>query len=309
MDLDRLEAFRSVARVGSIAAAARAAGSDPSAVSRSIAALEAELGFRLFQRSTRRLALTEAGERYLRRIDPLIDEFTAAREEALGLVGRPRGHLRVTASSAFGQTVIAPLLASFRRAFPDVVLELLLTDAIVDLVTERVDLAFRLGPRPSGDYIVGRLRPTKMQVVASPSYLREALAVKEPTDLATSNCLLSALQRSARWTFRRRDETEEVVVTGGVATSNTVVLRHCALDGLGLALLADWLVDRDVAEGRLAVVLPDWTVSVGDTEPGVWIVYPSRSFLPLKTRAFINLLRGHAFPAVDLKTARSLRLS
>ena len=309
MNLDRLEAFRSVARAGSIAAAARAAGSDPSAVSRSIAALEVELGFRLFQRSTRRLALTEAGECYLRRIDPLVDEFGAAREEALGLVGRPCGHLRVTASSAFGQTVIAPLLASFRRAFPDVVLELLLTDAIVDLVSERVDIAFRLGPRPSGDYIVGRLRPTRMRVVASPSFLREAPAVKEPADLATFSCLLSALQRSTRWTFRRQDETQEVVVTGGVTTSNTVVLRHCALDGLGFALLADWLVDRDVAEGRLAVALPDWTVSAGETEPGVWMVYPSSSFLPLKTRAFISLLRGQAFPAVDLDTGRSLRLT
>ncbi len=293
MELERLATFRDVAHCGSIAAAARLAGCDPSAVSRSIASLEAELGLRLFQRTTRRLELTEAGEGYLRRIEPLIDELLGARDEALGLAGRARGRLRVTASSAYGQMVITPLLQSFREEFPDVDLELFLTDALVDLVGERIDVALRLGPRPAGDWITARLARTAMRVLASPDYLRSSPAIAVPQDIARHTCLIGILQSRAAWTFRRQDREETVSVAGAIATSNTLVLKRCALDGLGVAVLADWLVDEEVIKGRLELVLPGWEVAVRGFDAGVWIVYPSRRFLPVKTRAFIDHLKRH----------------
>ena len=293
MSLDRLKTFRDVARCGSIAAAARLIGCDPSAVSRSVASLEAELGVRLFQRTTRRLELTEAGEGYLRHIEPLVDELSVARDEALGLVGRPRGRLRVTASAAYGQTVIAALLHSFRKEFPDVELELLLTDALVDLVRDRVDVALRMGPRPAGDWIAARLAPTAMRVVANPEYLRSSPAISVPQEIAGQACLISIPQSRATWVFRCSDQEETVSVAGAIATSNTLVLKRCALDGLGVAVLADWLVDEEVAAGRLEIVLPGWEVAVRGFDTGVWIVYPSRSFLPVKTRAFIDHLKKH----------------
>lgn len=293
MDTDRLQTFRNVARRGSIAAAARLAGCDPSAVSRGIASLEAELGLRLFQRTTRRLELTEAGEGYLRRVEPLIDELAAAREEALGLVGRPRGRLRVTASSAYGQTMLAPQLKSFREQYPDVELEILLTDALVDLVSERVDVALRLGPRPVGDWIVARLASTTMRVVASPEYLRSNPAITVPQEVGGHACLISVPHSRATWIFRQGGQEDAIPVDGAIATSNTLVLKRCALDGLGVSVLADWLIDDDVAEGRLEVILPDWQVAVRNFDTGAWIVYPSRSFLPVKTRAFIDHLRRH----------------
>ena len=293
MELERLQTFRDVAHCGSIAAAARLAGCDPSVVSRSIASLETELGVRLFQRTTRRLELTEAGEGYLRRIEPLVDELLVARDEALGLVGRARGRLRVTASSAYGQTVIAPLLRSFREEFPNVELELVLTDALVDLVSERVDVALRLGPRPAGDWVAARLAPTVMRVVANPEYLRSTPAIAGPQEIVGHTCLIGILQSRATWTFRRPDQEETISVVGAIATSNTLVLKRCALDGLGVAVLADWLVDEEVAAGRLKIVLPGWEVAVNGFDAGAWIVYPSRSFLPVKTRAFIDHLKKH----------------
>ena len=293
MEVERLRVFRDVARAGSIAAAARLAGCDPSAVSRSVAALEAELGLRLFQRTTRRLTLTEAGEGYLRRVEPLIDELSLARDEVLGLAARPSGRLRVTASNGYGQTVVAPLLRSFRDQFPEVALDLFLTDALIDLVAERIDVAIRLGPRPAGDFIVARLAPVTARVVASPDYIRSHPAISGPADVVHHTCLLSVPQSRATWTFRRDDRDEAVSVAGAIATSNTLALKRCALDGLGVAVLPDWLTDDEIAAGRLVVVLPGWTVAVRRFGNAVWTVYPSRSFLPLKTRAFIDHLRKH----------------
>ena len=294
MNISNLQSFTEVARRGSIAGAARAMACDPSAVSRNLAALEAELGIRLFERTTRRLELTEAGQRYLRRIEPIMDELAAAQDEMRGLVGRPQGRLRVTASSAYGQTVVAPLIMSFRRDFPEVKLDLILTDAVIDLVAERIDVALRLGRRPSGNLIAARLATTTMRLVADPAYLRSAPPIRCPGDIASHPCLVSSPHPEANWTFQQPGGAEKrISVIGHVATSNTLVIRRCARDGLGVALLADWLVSDDIASGRLSVVLPDWKATTGGVETGVWIVYPTRSLLPLKTRAFIDHLRSH----------------
>ena len=293
MDLDRLVIFREIVRCGGIAAAARAAGRDPSAVSRAIAALEANLGVRLIQRTTRSHTLTEAGETYLRRIEPILDELSSAREEVQGLVERPRGRLRVTASSAFGQTVLAPELRSFQAAYPDVEVELVLTDALVDLVAERIDVGIRLGPRPEGDLITARLRTTQMHLIASPERLDAVEALRSPWDVAAYPALITSTHNLEVWSFGRSDgEDLQVPVRGRIATSNTLVVKRCALDGLGLAVLADWLVDEELADGRLIRLLPDWRVGARGFDTGVWVVYPSRRFLPSKARAFIDHLRA-----------------
>ncbi|MBD2249091.1 LysR family transcriptional regulator [Nostoc sp. FACHB-888] len=146
MDLENLRIFIEVARRGSFAAVARDHNIDPSSVSRVVASLEEELGIRLFQRTTRHLTLTESGNLYLCRVDALLDELEHARDEALAVSVGPIGTLRVTTSVAFGHKFLVPLLPEFRDLFPDLKLELLLTDTNLDLVSERVDLAIRLGP-------------------------------------------------------------------------------------------------------------------------------------------------------------------
>lgn len=152
--------FVEVARRGSFAAAARDRDVDPSSVSRAVALLEEELGVRLFQRTTRRVALTEAGEIYLARVTALVDELDFARDEARGVSTGPVGTLRLTASVAFGNTCLVPLLPEFRERYPGVKLELLLTDTVLDLVAERVDLAIRLGRRFDADFIATKLFDT-----------------------------------------------------------------------------------------------------------------------------------------------------
>lgn len=295
MDFQRLQTFRDVAELGSLAAAARASRQDPSAVSRSIAGLEAELGVRLFQRSTRRLTLTEAGETYLSRIRPLLEELAAAHEAASGLVERPRGCLRVTTSNAYGQTVLAPLLPAFHTAYPEIDLELVCADNALDLVAERIDVAVRLGPRPVGDVVASRLRSTSKRLVASPNYLATHRPIRTPQDVSDHVCLrFLAEGYRDHWLFRDPQGQELVVpVFGALATANATVLHDMTLAGMGLTLLSDWMTDDDIAAGRLIELLPNWTAAAGHFDTAIWVLYPSRRFLPHKARVFIDHLREH----------------
>lgn len=169
---------------------ARARGLDPSSVGRVVASIEDELGVRLFERSTRRMVLTEAGDLYLARVATTVDDLDRAREEALAIRSEPRGTLRLSASVAFGQRVIVPRLGVFRAAYPHVRVEAVFTDANVDLIAERIDLAVRLGPQVSGDMIVSKLRYTRYLVVASPRYLSAASPLARPGDLSGHRAVL-----------------------------------------------------------------------------------------------------------------------
>lgn len=293
MDVKDLALFREVARRGSFAAVARDWASDPSSVSRVIAALEAELGFRLFQRTTRKLALTEAGEIYLRRVEVISGELERARDDALAVTSGPVGTLRMTATVAFGQRLLIPLVPKFRAAYPNVALDFLLTDTNLDLVAERIDLALRLGPSIAGDYVVSKLVDTAYRVVASPAYLKAKGEPAHPVDLAGHDCLLFAPpQLRARWLFRSPNGALcEVPLKGMIAATGALALLDLALAGQGPALLADRLVDDDIRAGRLVDLFPDYEATPTTFGTAVWLIYPSRSFLPRKVRAMIDFLR------------------
>jgi DNA-binding transcriptional LysR family regulator len=192
-----LRLFLAVAQHASFAAAAREHELDPSAVSRAVAALEKELGIRLLQRSTRRVTLTEAGVAYLNRVEPVVQELEAAAEEASALSSAPRGVLRLTASVAFGNRCLVPLLPRLRSTFPELALELLLTDANLDLGAERIDLAVRLAPSVSADVIGVKLFDTRYRVCASPSWLRANASFRDPDQLWGSRAYCSAFRSSA----------------------------------------------------------------------------------------------------------------
>ena len=293
MDLENLRAVRLVAEQGSFAAVARLLEVDPSTVSRAVTALEAELGLRLFQRSTRRLSVTEAGAAWLRRAGPALDELSAARDEAARGAAQPQGTLRLTASVAFGHEVIVPLLARFRQALPGIALELLLSDANLDLIGEALDLAIRLAPAPQGDLISTRLMRTRYRVVAAPAYLAREGALTSAAELSQRDCLLTTLpDYRTRWLVRRAEGAEEVPVRGTLRISNALALRRAAREGLGPALLADWLIGRDLSEGRLIDLLPEDEVTATTFDTGAWALYPSRAFLPVKVRATLDFLRS-----------------
>ncbi len=295
MDIETLKTFLNVAHQGSFATTARASSIDPSLVSRAIAGLEKDLGVRLFHRSTRRMSLTEAGALYLGRVEAILDELEHAREEAITVSAEPRGTLRITASVAFGQTCLVPLIPEFHHTFPDVELELLLSDDNLDLVAERIDLAIRLAPDIKADVICTKLFTSHYRVCASSDYLANAPVIQTPEDISQHKALLFALAEfRTRWLFRAASgNITEVPVNGGIVISNALAIRESMLSGLGPALLADWLIDDDIAAGRCIGILPDYQVTATTFDAGAWLIYPSRTFLPNKVRIAIDFLKKH----------------
>jgi DNA-binding transcriptional LysR family regulator len=268
---------------------------DPSSVSRTIAGLESELGIRLFQRTTRQLSPTEAGTTYFECIEPLVEEMQQAIAIATDISEQPKGRLRVTASVSFGLKCIVPLLPNFGTMYPELAIELLLTDAVVDLFAERIDVAVRLGQLADSTLIAQQLMQTRYSVCASPDYLKRWEQPQTPSDVEQHNCLLFPLPGfKTRWIFRDRDgKKSEIPVRGRTVISNAIALQQCAIAGMGLALLPHWLIDEDLRTSTLVNVFPDYNVTATDFTTAAWFVYPSRAYVPLKVRVFIDFFKSH----------------
>jgi len=292
ISLGALRCFVDVAAQGSFAAVARKRQVDPSIVSRTIAGLERELGFRLFDRTTRRLNLTEAGAIYLQRTGALVAELGAARAAASDVLTEPSGLVRITASTAFGVHWLTPRLKRFMDLYPGITIDGLLTDAVVDIAAERIDLAIRLAARPSGDLVATRLMPTCYRVVASPDYLAEHGNLAVPQDLSSRECLLLPLPGyRSQWSFRCGHEVRQVAVQGRLTLSSPAAIRRAALDGMGPALLADWMIAEDLATGALVDLLPRWEATAADFDTSAWLLFPSGTYMPRKVRVLVDYLK------------------
>lgn len=295
MEISALDLFVTVARRGSFAAVAKERDLDPSSVSRTIAVLEDELGVRLFQRTTRSMTLTEAGETYLARVEPLVEELARAREAAAGTSLAPRGTLRLTASVAYGQVCVVPLLGTLRERHPDLKVECLFTDSNVDLIADRIDLAIRLAPTIEGDLIASKLHDTRYRVVASPKYLSLHDSPRRPMDLSKHRCVLFHLRAfRTRWIFRdAKGRSQDVAIDGDVVLAPAGATRDAAIAGIGPALLPHWLADPAIRAGQLVDLFPAYAVTATTFDTGAWLVYPSRAYLPNKVRVAIDFLREH----------------
>ncbi|MBI1340796.1 LysR family transcriptional regulator [bacterium] len=301
MDVDALKLFVEVARSGSFAAVARGADIDPSQVSRAISGLESELGVRLLQRTTRAMSLTEAGARYLAQITPLIEGLDRAAEAARSEDSDPAGMVRLTASVAFAQACLAPLLGRFRGRFPKLVLDLVLTDRNLDLVADRIDIAIRLGPSYSADVIGARLFPTRYRVVAAPGWVARHGPLASPAELSGHDCLLFSFPDfRTRWLFRSGETIEEVPVRPALLVTNALILREAARAGHGPALLADWLIGDDLASGRLVDLFADHDVTATSFDTAAWLLYPSRTHMPARVRAVIDFLKREMTASVRM---------
>jgi len=303
MNIDALKVFLEVALLGSFAATARKLQQDPSSVSRSIATLEEELGIRLFQRSTRRLELTEAGEIYLNRIKPLIDEFDHALDDAHQVSSGLVGTLKITTSVSFGQAILLPLLIEFKKQYPNIKLELLLTDAVLDVVAEGIDLSCRLGPAVDSDLIGTSLLKYHYHVCVSPDYFDSHPVIETPDDLRQHQCLVFNLpDMHSQWLFKdNNSQLMQVDIQSGFSISNAMAVKQAALSGMGPAMLADWMIRDDIKAGRLITILDQYEAAAQDFNSGVWLLYPSRQFLPNKTRIMIDFLKQN-IDAMDLST-------
>ncbi len=297
MDLSVLQIFIEVMRHGSFAAVARERNIDPSSVSRTVAALESELGIRLFQRTTRKLSPTEAGMTYFERIEPLIEEMQQAADIAKDISGNPKGTIRVTCSVSFGIKCIIPLLPEFQAKYPELTIDLLLTDSVVDLLNERIDVAIRLGQPTDSTLIMQKLMETRYSVCASPDYLQQYGQPQIPKDIESHNCLLFPLIGfKTRWIFKHKTgNVQEIPVRGNTIISNAIALQQCAISGMGLTLLPHWLIDEDINTGKLVRLFPDYQVTATDFNTAAWLLYPSRAYIPLKVRVFVEELRKHLF--------------
>ncbi|MBV8689096.1 MAG: LysR family transcriptional regulator, partial [Candidatus Eremiobacteraeota bacterium] len=270
-------------------------GADPSSISRSIAALEDELKVRLFQRNTRRLTPTEAGTVYFDRVEPLVDELDRAHLAAAEAGETPVGTLRITAPVSFAQLNIVPLLPEFSRRYPELAFDLLLTDTVLDLVAERIDVAIRLGPLADTGLIAQRLTPMIGRVCATPGYLAARGRPASPEDLQDHNCLLldHLPGFDSKWRFVKDGRRFEVPVRGTIRSSNALALKQCALAGMGVILQALWVVGRELKEGVLIDVFPGYSVTAANfPSPAAWALYPSRTYVPLKVRVFLNYLKA-----------------
>ena len=295
MNTQALHLFVDVARSGSFAAVARQRNQDPSQISRTIAQLEAELGVRLFQRSTRKMLLTEAGARLLDKVEALLEELRGALEEATSAAREPSGTLRITASVTFGHHCVLPLLKEFRSLYPKIKIDFVLSDDPLDLIASHIDLAIRLGPSISGNLIVTKLLDSHYRVVASPEYIASSAPILQPSDLAAHNCLLFPERIFAPfWQFKRPGEAPETVpVRGDLILSTGDAIRQLALRGLGPALLPHWAILDALEEGRLIDLFPAYEAAAASFDSAAWLIYPSRDYLPKKVRVMIDYLKNH----------------
>jgi DNA-binding transcriptional LysR family regulator len=293
MDLSLLKLCTLVAQHGSFAAVARQMNIAPSSVSRSVANFEDQIGLRLFERSTRHLTLTDSGRGFLDRTTPLLEEFDRARDDALASLRAPSGPVRITASVAFGEVCLMPLLPLLRAQLPELEPEFLLSDQNINLVDNGIDVAIRLAPAPSGDLISTRIMRTRYLVCVSPDYIARHGEPDDPSDIQDRECLLYALPDLRDvWRFRGEDGVAfEQSVSGRVRISNPLSLRAACRAGCGPALLADWLVADDLADGRLIDVFPEYEVTATSFDTGAWLLFPSRAYLPARTRSIIDFFK------------------
>ena len=293
MKISSLKLFCDVVDAGGFSPVARSLNVDPSKISRAISGLEDELGFPLFDRSTRRFNVTEAGQIYYQQILPLLDGLDSAEAEARDALTAPQGSLNVSASIAFGHAVIVPLLKEFNERYPGVALNLMLNDAQTDLARDGIDVAIRLGPAPEGDFVRTRLMDTQHLVCASPSYLKRFGQLDSPEALKDRDCVRFALAGyDSLWKFRDKNKKIlNIPVSGSLTISNALALKRSVVDGYGPGLLGDWMIAEELANGELVVLFEDFKVSATDTDAAAWILYQQSAYLPMKIRVFIDFLK------------------
>lgn len=294
MNVESLVLFVEVSRLGSFASVARKQNLDPSSVSRAISALEDELGLRLFQRTTRQLVLTEAGEIYLNRIEPLLSEFDYAIDAARKVSRGPNGKLKVTASIAFGQVCLLPHIDEFRHLYPGIEVELQLTDSVLDLVSHGIDLACRLAAEFDSSLVGSKLFDTKYKVCVSPEYYASNPVITCPEDLEQHECVVFTMpEYRSRWMFKDKQmNVSSVNINSSLSISSALALREAVLCGMGPSLLADWLVRDEIEKGNLVTVLNQYEVTAQNFKTAAWLLYPSRNFLPNKARVMIDFLKA-----------------
>ncbi|ARU06460.1 LysR family transcriptional regulator [Comamonas serinivorans] len=290
--LKQLETFVTVAQRGSLTAAATLEGVAPAVIGRRIDALEEHLGVKLFVRTTRRIALTHEGSAFLEDCQRILADLADAEASVSAGGVKAVGHLRLTAPAGFGRRHVAPLVPAFRARHPEVSVSLNLADRVIDLASEGLDCAVRVGDLVDSSLVSVRLADNRRLCVATPSYLARRGTPRHPQDLTQHDCLAlsSDASQTRGWAFRAADgELVHIKPAGPLDCSDGQVLHDWCLAGMGIAWRSTWEVEADVATGRLVVLLDDYAAPPN----GIYAVVPQRKHLPLRVRLWIDFLRAH----------------
>lgn len=280
-----LEIFARVARTGNMSAAGREMALSPAVVSKRISLLEDRLGARLFQRTTRQLTLTETGEGYFKRVVDILSLVEEAEDFVSRRNTKPRGVLKVTAPTSFTRRHLVPHLTSFLDRYPDIELDLQLTDQFVDIIRDGFDLALRIGELQDSSLVARKLATDQRVLCASPDYLAREGEVKKLAELENHFCIGAGLQDS--WKFDGPNGTESVRIHSNLRSNSTDFVHDALIGGLGIGLRPTWEVSQALKSGQLVRVLPEYR---GAASLGIYAVYPSRDFMPAKVNVFIEHL-------------------
>jgi DNA-binding transcriptional LysR family regulator len=309
-DLDAMATFVAVVRAGHFSAAAQALGVPKSTVSQRVARLEATLGVRLLERTTRVLRPTSAGAAYYERCARILSEVEEANAAVRDLGTSPRGTLRVATPLLFGQAFLAGVAARFSRQYPEVEIEIVASDRRVNLIEESFDLAIVVAAAEPDSTMISRvLDGGGRWCCAAPSYLRARKAPSDPAGLSAHECILvgrdttaRGLARGARWTFARDGEVEHVDVRGRLRLSSMIMAHAAVLAGAGIAAIPSFIGAEDVQHGRLVRVLSKWAIDGRDLR----VVYPSNRHLSARVRLFVDVLATEFARGAEASSSRNV---
>lgn len=289
-DIAELTAFAAIVRHRSFRKAADALDMAPSSLSHMMRSLEGRLGVRLLHRTTRSVSPTEAGERFMQRVEPVLRELDLALDDVDSFRISPGGTLRINASEPAGRLLLETVVPTFMQRHPAIELDLVTEGRLVDIVKEGFDAGIRLAEAVPGDMIAVRLGgPVRFVAVASPAYLERHAAPVHPRDLYDHQCIRFRMSSGKRyaWEFEKAGEAMTVDVPGTLSLDHPELMAQTAARGLGIAYVPDTLARRRFASGELRIVLDDWSPSI----PGLQLYYPGRRQVPASLRAFIDVMR------------------
>lgn len=284
--LDGLKTVIAVVETSSFTAASERLGISKALVSKYVGEVESSLGIRLFNRTTRQLALTDAGRRYYQESVTLLEQYSALVDKVTGEQTKPQGLLRISAPVTFGEMKLAPLLPEFLRLYPGLKIELILTNGAIDMVEEGIDVRLRIGGVDDSNMIARHLKTFPLILSASPSYIQQNGLPKTPQQVAEHNCIIDSNFRIGKqWPLiSPQGVAESLNVQSIVAVNSPQAVREIAIAGGGIAMTPDFIVEDAINKGKLIPILPDYTT----LEFGLFAIYPHRKYVAKKVRCFID---------------------
>ena len=293
--LNRLLYFNCVVATGSISEASRVFDVQPSSISRQLTALEQELGVRLLNKTTRNIGLTEAGRKYYAYSLRIVAEFDQAKRAVNDLQENPTGTLKISMTVGFGESIIMPLIAEFMRLYPNIQLELELTERVVDLVEENIDIAIRSGRLPDSTMIAKHLANNDFLLCASPEYLASHNKIVQPEDLINHQCIRYSYSRWQDW-YLMAEEKKKLTINKSISVNSVNGQKQLILNNTGLALMPLWAVKTELENGSLVQVMQQHIFSPYEELSATYAIYLKREMISPKTRVFLDFIAAKIKP-------------